>query len=550
MVFITNLNQILKAIKHNVYSKALTHYLYHHVDDRDIKGYLGLLTERIEGIPDDKLHQIDRLDRRCGNVGIHYLLLVYKLGLARYKGSETVCRKLYKKLLREYDHIPQSCRKGVARELKIHSAYHKADGLKAFRTWSEKHLEDAYDQTFDTLQNTLKLFSLEADNTAEAFYNTFQEALTHQQQDLLLTSLNNSTWGLRHINLKKSVEMAQELGYYSGYYAEESQAILSGLDTQLRIAKLNDDYESFYEYARLMNRYYERYARPYPNLRQTYQSSIRFARQYALVQKKQRLKRDEIANGKAVRRFLKEQIRKPNAFAEQTGISHASLYRILNGERHVIKIGTVKAIVRALNLDYSFSQPRDINYVLWCMKADSLFEANREKIRKLSDEALGWRLIRGAFVAPLNGDVNVHKLFSLITDREAFLCYVERNIQMKVFINRCFNDTFPFYRGRAALLDKLTALSPLKEKQLTLYSGIEMNTDLERMSTFFRSYTLGMTIRVDFELEEMLQDRFNDPDYAHIAAFCERMQLSEIDGYLCTWFFGKEERKRLIEQFF
>ena len=140
---------------------------------------------------------------------------------------------------------------------------------------------------------------------------------------------------------------------------------------------LNVDYESFYAFATLYEDCYERYAKPFEWNRQTYRSGIQSVRREALVHKKNTLKRDEIANGKALRYFLREQIGKPNTFAGKHGISHASLYRILNGERKKIKIQTLKRIVKALKLDYSFKHPRDINYVLWVLNEEALYNVNR-----------------------------------------------------------------------------------------------------------------------------------------------------------------------------
>jgi hypothetical protein len=38
--------------------------------------------------------------------------------------------------------------------------------------------------------------------------------------------------------------------------------------------------------------------------------------------------------------------------------------------------------------------------------------------------------------------------------------------------------------------------------------------------------------------------RFFDPDYEKIALFCKKINISEVFGYLCTWQFEGEERKR------
>ena len=543
----TNLTQILELIKNNVYSDALTNYIDYQTKDKDLKRYFALLKMRDEGIPE--LSEFDTVRNNCRNVGIKYLVLRLKLGAARFRREEAVCKKLYKKLLREYDHVPLSCRKAVARELKLHSAYNRAGGAKEFRTWSERHLEDAYDKTFDTLQNTLKLFSFKNDRLADSFYKTFQEALKHQQQNLLFPALNNATWQMKETDLNKAAEMAAELGYYLGYYAEISQDILSNLDTQLNIARLNVDYESFYEFGILYDDCYERYAKPYKWLRETYRFGVQSLRKDIFVHKKRTLKSDEIANGKALRNFLREQIRKPNAFAGQHGISHASLYRVLNGERKKIKLNTLKGIVKALNLSYSFAQPRDINYVLWVMEEEGLYNINREKLNEMSDESFRLFLLYGFFLSFSDEHLLYRHLFSLMNDRKAFLNYVDKHFSAKVFVNRFFKESFGFYRGRRDLLDKFLELtgSYTVNQLITLYGSLKINEDFDLMNRYFRAYTWGMTIKVDFDLEVILMERFDDPDYGTIVRFCEQMNLSEQEGYLCTWFFEGEERERLIQ---
>ena len=543
----TNLTQILKLTKNNVYSNALTNYIYHQTKNKDLKWYFGLLKRSVEGIP--QLSEFDIVLKKCQNVGIKYLVLKLKLAAARFRREETICKKLYKKLLKEYDQIPVSCRKAVARELKIHSAYHRANKLKEFRTWSEKHLEDAYDKTFDTLQNTLKLFSLKDESLADGFYRTFQEALKHQQQNFLFPALNNAAWQMKTIDLKKAIKMAAELGYYLGYYAEISQDILSNLDTQLNIARLNVDYESFYAFATLYEDCYERYAKPFEWNRQTYRSGIQSVRREALVHKKNTLKRDEIANGKALRYFLREQIGKPNTFAGKHGISHASLYRILNGERKKIKIQTLKRIVKALKLDYSFKHPRDINYVLWVLNEETLYNVNRAEIHQMSDESFELFLLRGIFLSSPDENLVYRQLFSLTKDRETFLEFTDKRFSAKVFVNRVFKSAFGFYRGRMELLETLMVLIGMPSaanKLMEIYGSLKTNEEFELLNRYFRYYTWGKTISVDFDLADALATRFSDRRYESIYRFCEKIKLSELDGYLCTWFFEEEARKKLF----
>lgn len=546
-----NLNQVLESIKHNTYSSAIIHYLSQYSNNDDLKQYLALVKDAYRDAPSDKLKQIDATLKGCKNQGIKYLLLSYKLGMARLSRKRSISKKLYLKLIKEYDHIPVSCRKAVARELNLYSSYNYAKEVKIFRTWSQKHLKDAFDNSFNTLQEAVKLFSSVDEKTSDAFHETFQEALSVQQPYLILTALNNAVYLSRKQNFKKAVQMVEKLGYYSGYYANNSHLLLIKFDTIMTVSKMNNDYENFFEAANIANYIYEKMIKPIPNLKKTYYRCIRFARKYALVQKKKPLKNNEVMNNKAMRNFLNGKIVKPNAFAIRHGLSHASIYRILHGERKTVKISTLKKIVSALDLEYSFKNPREINSIIKKMKEEQLFEGYLKRIRQLTDSEFRYFILRAIFKAPSNNGVDYAKLFSLLGDRDTLLEYVGRDFSGKAFVSRCFNESFSFYRGRSELLKKLFEVCGKEqiEKLISLYTSLKSNDEIELFSRFLREYTWGLTVKADFNKEEILSNRFSDPYYQRIVLFCNHMKLSVLDVYLCTWFFEIEEREKLINFF-
>jgi len=249
---------------------------------------------------------------------------------------------------------------------------------------------------------------------------------------------------------------------------------------------------------------------------------------------------------------LKEKIGRTNDFIKRYGLSHTTIYRVLNGESPVVLIKTLKGIVKALELKTSFDNPKEINYVLRVLESENLFERNLEKIRGLSDSELKPILLHGTFTALHHEETDYLKLFSLSEDRERLIDYIKKNFDQIEFINQCLYAKGNFHKGRNTLFETLikelrdeTALHGL----ITLYTSLRTKEEIELLNSFFREYVRISTAILDFDVEVVLEKRFSDPHYERIVLFCRKLNLSELQGYLCTWFFEVEERKRLLEIF-
>lgn len=185
------------------------------------------------------------------------------------------------------------------------------------------------------------------------------------------------------------------------------------------------------------------------------------------------------------------------------------------------------------------------------MKEEQLFEGYLKRIRQLTDSEFRYFILRAIFKTPSNNGVDYAKLFSLLGDRDSLLEYVGRDYSGKAFVSRCFNESFSFYRGRSELLKKIVEVCGKEQiqKLIGLYTSLKSNNEIELFSRFLREYTWGLTVKADFNKEEILSNRFSDPYYQRIVSFCNHMNLLVLDVYLCTWFFETEEREKLIKCF-
>jgi hypothetical protein len=82
-----------------------------------------------------------------------------------------------------------------------------------------------------------------------------------------------------------------------------------------------------------------------------------------------------------------------------------------------------------------------------------------------------------------------------------------------------------------------------------LYASLQETTEIELLNIYFREYARYSTTNWNFDVQEVLGNRFSDRAYDKIAAFCKRLNLSDLYGYVCTWFFEEVRRKRLIGLF-
>jgi len=333
-----------------------------------------------------------------------------------------------------------------------------------------------------------------------------------------------------------------------GYYLEYSTVIIGYFDTILSVTKLND-YHAYFHTAKLLNYYYEVLTKDIPEKREKYKKKMREARKFCLVQKKKNMRSDEVSNGKILQRFLNDKINKPRVFAAQYNIPHVSLYRILNGEKKAVRMKSLIPIVQSLELELSFDNPREINYILLCMKEDKLFSQNCEQLRKLTSLKRKQLILRGIFIQIPDDAVDCSKLLSLAEDAEKLINHIGSDYRLKRFINTCIEPNYPYYKGRDDLFNiLLKAIGDEKISELIdLYTSVKKPTEVEQLNIYFREYARYSTTNWVFDVEEVLKNRFSDPDYGRIEVFCEHLNLSVLFGYVCTWFFEGAKRDELIE---
>src|SRR6056297_1770736 len=129
-----------------LYSQAIKNYLCLQTDDKDLKAYLEILKVSSNRVPADLTKKLNKAIVHCNSTGIKYLLLSIQLGVTRFEENQNLLnKKIYFKLIKEFEKVPESCRKKVASALKLNKAYNYKGDLKAFRTWSQRYLENESD---------------------------------------------------------------------------------------------------------------------------------------------------------------------------------------------------------------------------------------------------------------------------------------------------------------------------------------------------------------------------------------------------------------------
>jgi hypothetical protein len=545
------LESVLKIVNYGKYSKPFIYYLLEYSNDTELKRYLRISKAKWVVKNQNLLKKIDAELKNCNNVGIKHLILSTKLSVVRVLKYQQANRKLYHKLIKEFGNIPLSCRGIIGKTLKMNEAYNHDHNFKEFRTWSQRHMKDNVDIALELNAKAIKFArKKEYKKAAIVYYCVYQNALKYPHPTYITAGLNNAAWYRKFSNLERAVKDSEELAYYLGYYLEYSTAILGYLDTILVVSRENDDYASFYKVSKILNFYYEALTKNIPEKREKYKKTMLNARKCCLVQKKKGVKRDEVSTSKTLQKFLNQKIDKPRLFAKEKGIPHVSLYRVLKGEKETVKIKTLMQIVQALELELSFENPREINYILLCIKEDQQFFLNCEKLKDFSISEIKQLLLRGVFVQLPDESVDYLKLFSLAEDIEKLIKYVGADYSRKEFINACFEPEHFYYKGRTDLFNILVeavgderALSKL----VNLYATVKKNEHIEILNIYFREYARYSNTQWDFDVAEVLENRFSDPDYERVIAFCRKLNLSELYGYLCTWYFDGKERYRLIE---
>jgi len=80
-----------------------------------------------------------------------------------------------------------------------------------------------------------------------------------------------------------------------------------------------------------------------------------------------------------------------------------------------------------------------------------------------------------------------------------------------------------------------------------LYASIGSTLDHEQLNVYFRQYVRYSTTPWRFDVEEVMSERFSDPDYKKMLRFSKRTHLNEMYTYLCLWYYKGETRERVFD---
>jgi len=208
-----------------------------------------------------------------------------------------------------------------------------------------------------------------------------------------------------------------------------------------------------------------------------------------------------------------------------------------------------KVIHRDSPLGYvSFDHPREVNVVLLCEKENQRFVLNEEKLRRQTPFERKITFLRGIFVQVPDDTIDYSKLFSFAEDAEKLINYIGSDYRLKRFINIYFEPNHPYYKARNDLFNILleTVGSEKISRLVDLYASLQETTEVELLNIYFREYARYSTTNWNFEVKEVLENRFSDRAYDKIADFCKRLNLSQWYGYVCTWYYDDARRERLI----
>jgi hypothetical protein len=92
-------------------------------------------------------------------------------------------------------------------------------------------------------------------------------------------------------------------------------------------------------------------------------------------------------------------------------------------------------------------------------------------------------------------------------------------------------------------MDKMRHITPL----FRLYASIDSTSDHEQLNVYFRQYVRYLTTPWRFDVEEVMSERFSDPEYKKMLRFSKKTNLNEMYTYLCLWYYEGETRERLFD---
>ncbi len=567
------LKNITSFISYGKFSKPFVHYTINLLEDKEISRYLSILKSDWILTTKDILKLIDKEFEACTSSSIRYLLLSDKLSATKNLEDYKTNEETYKKMMKEFWKTPESVRNLIAKPMFHNNLYRNDKQLKTFRSWSKIHIQDETDIAMK-LSNRARFYlnENEPEKAIKIFPHVFEQAIKYPHPSLVLRGLNNTAWHARKIDIEKAFEYSKKTAYYSGYFFDSSYEFFEYLDTVLVVSKMAGKYNTFSETAKLIRFYYKQLLTLDSTFKEKYSSAFILAKKYCYCNAEKALKQNEVKNTKGLRKALLKHIGKINQFARKNDLSPTSLYRILKGERETIRIETLKKIISAFGIVESFKHHKVINYILNLLKEETLFKENRKRIVNFSRESLQKMLLKGVMILPAelyrsvyadelkafaNENPEDSDIFSMSQqETDVFYTFISEDADRIRFFNHCVafelsepEQLYPFYQAHLVLVNMLfeeigeSGIAHL----LNLYSSAHTVEAIERLNIYFRQYVRYSTTDWRFDVEEVLSERSSDTCYEKITEFCQQLNISELYGYLCTWFFENDKREKLLE---
>lgn len=549
------IKHMVPVISYGKYSKTFINYFSERNTNQDLLIYFNVIKKRWVLKSEKLLLEINAALIICKNQGVYYLLLSNKLAVLGSLNKQSQMKDIYDKLKREFKNIPAPYRTIIGQSLTSTNATRKGGNLTPFRKRSKTHFEDEVAIAAAVNAEARKLVNKGKNKEASGlFLIVYEQALRYPHPSYIFVGLNNASWHLRKDDLITSHNIVLQLAWHCGYWFDEPVALMTYMDTILVIAKMAKDYDLFFSMAELITCYYKRMLLIEPDCDKKYHETIQLVRKhYGLVYSKGG-RTDEISNSKGIQSFLSEQIRIPRRFARKNNLSNTSLYRIIKGEMKHVKISTLKKILTALNPPYSFENPKAINYLISLLKEEEYFHGNWKNITQFSAFKLKMFFLKAYMSLVVLDKINISEfLLFAEKDKKQLYEYIVQDSERIRFFNFAFQLAFddehcnPFYKARYNLIntlfsemDKMRYITPL----IRLYTSIDSTADHERLNIYFRQYVRYSNTPWRFDVEEVMSERFFDPDYKKVVRFCKKTNLNELYAYLCLWYFDEEERKR------
>lgn len=567
------LNISFQIISYGRYSKAFVNYIKNSKIDKDTVAYLSVVKLNWILKSEKLIKLIDESLETCQSASIRYLLLSAKLSATRATKDYEQNEKTYLKILKGLKKTPEFARNIVAKPVLSNNIFRHDKQLKKFRSWSKIHNQDEVDIAMKISDRArFYLQNKKPEQAIKIFPCVFKQAMKYPHPTYALLGLNNTAWHGRKININKAFEYSEKAAYYSGYFFDSSYEFFNFLDTVLVVSKMAGKYNTFSETAKLIRFYYEQLLTLDSAFKEKYSSAFVLAKKYCYCNAEKSIKQNEVKNTKGLREALLKHIGKINQFARENGLSPTSLYRILKGERETIRIETLKKIISAFGIVESFKNHKVINSILNLLKEETLFEENRKRIVNFSRESLQKMLLKGVMILPAelyrsvyadelkafaNENPEDSDIFSMSQqETDVFYTFISEDADRIRFFNHCVafelskpEQLYPFYQAHLVLVNMLfeeigeSGIAHL----LNLYSSAHTVEAIERLNIYFRQYVRYSTTDWRFDVEEVLSERSSDTCYEKITEFCQQLNISELYGYLCTWFFENDKREKLLE---